>query len=119
MNVRLIKKISSTGMQDKKKSCECQARYFLLLLLLKELLHKLILDIKLFLFMKVSFFLFFPPTFQGKHLFPMPGIPEQDNKEAEKLWKEASNSLKDPLIFTIQMASVVPFSKSAFLSLFT
>lgn len=44
----------------------------------------------------------------------MPGVPEQDNKEAEKLWKEAASSLKDPLIFTIQMASVVPFSKSAY-----
>lgn len=44
----------------------------------------------------------------------MPGVPEQDNKDAEKLWKEATSSLKDPLIFTIQMASVVPFSKTVF-----
>ncbi|XP_054725000.1 trafficking protein particle complex subunit 11-like [Uloborus diversus] len=43
-----------------------------------------------------------------KPLLAMPGISEQDNKEAEKLWTEAM-SLKEPLIFTIQMASIVPF----------
>lgn len=41
----------------------------------------------------------------------MPGISEQDNKEAEKLWLEVTTSHKEPLIFTIQMASVVPFSE--------
>ncbi|KAG8179574.1 hypothetical protein JTE90_016141 [Oedothorax gibbosus] len=45
----------------------------------------------------------------GKPLFSMPGISEQDNREADKLWKEATQNHKDPLIFTIQMGSVVPF----------
>ncbi|KFM58453.1 hypothetical protein X975_10524, partial [Stegodyphus mimosarum] len=45
----------------------------------------------------------------GKPLFAMPGISEQDNKEAEKLWQETMHNHKEPLIFTIQMASIVPF----------
>ncbi|XP_042908520.1 trafficking protein particle complex subunit 11 [Parasteatoda tepidariorum] len=43
-----------------------------------------------------------------KPLQPMPGIPEQDCKEAEKLWMEKLSNPVEP-IFTIQMASVVPF----------
>lgn len=41
----------------------------------------------------------------------MPGVSEQDNKDAEKLWMEATKSKTNPLLFTIQMSSVVPFSK--------
>ncbi|GBN36719.1 Trafficking protein particle complex subunit 11, partial [Araneus ventricosus] len=55
---------------------------------------------------------------QGKPLFAMPGISEQDNKEADKLWQEAIQNHKEPLIFTIQMTSIVPFieCKAGFVS---
>ncbi|KAF8778895.1 Trafficking protein particle complex subunit 11 like protein [Argiope bruennichi] len=55
---------------------------------------------------------------QGKPLFAMPGISEQDNKEADKLWQEVIQNHKEPLIFTIQMTSIVPFieCKAGFVS---
>ncbi|GIX72364.1 trafficking protein particle complex subunit 11 [Caerostris extrusa] len=54
----------------------------------------------------------------GKPLLAMPGISEQDNKEAEKLWQETMQNHTEPLIFTIQMTSVVPFieCKAGFVS---
>ncbi|GFT33359.1 trafficking protein particle complex subunit 11 [Nephila pilipes] len=54
----------------------------------------------------------------GKPLFAMPGITEQDNKDADKLWQETIQSHKESLIFTIQMTSIVPFieCKAGFVS---
>lgn len=46
---------------------------------------------------------------QGKPPYPLLAAAEVSNRAAEKLWLEALAVIEKPTIFTVQMASIIPF----------